>query len=373
MENRAPRQYYLDWLRVIAILVVFLYHCSRFFDSDYWHVKNHDTAFTADLLQFIVIEWMMPLFFFISGASTWYALQAKAAGKFAKDRIKRIFVPLLFGIFILSPHQVYLERLTHGQFQGSFIGFLPHYFDGWYAFGGNFAWMGLHCWYLLLLLLFSFGTLPLLLAIKKRRQRASPVPAISSLLYPLTALLLLSLPAFFLPPDRFPGSRLWGGWSLFEHLVLFLLGYYAFSRQEITATWSRYRYVWLTATILLTALNLFLAIRHIMFEFQTAGYFGKILLRAAVCLAWIFTLMGFAEKKLNYTNATLRYTNEAVLPFYILHQPVIILVGYFVIQWHAQPGPKFLVIVVWSFSIVAALYAFVVKRNKGLRYLHGMA
>ncbi|MCL4517408.1 MAG: hypothetical protein M1379_17815 [Firmicutes bacterium] len=74
----------------------------------------------------------------------------------------RLAVPWALVVFILSPHQVYIERLTHRQFSGSFAGFLPHYFDGWYGIApnGNFAWMGLHLWYLLFLFLFSTVTLP---------------------------------------------------------------------------------------------------------------------------------------------------------------------------------------------------------------------
>ena len=164
----AKRLYYLDWIRVITILVVFLFHCCMFFTFYDWHVKNAVLSPAIDLIAFILLQWMMPMFFFISGAGTWYALKFKSSGKFIKDRIKRLVVPLIFGIFILSPHQVYLERFTHHQFKGSFIDFIPYYFHGWYALGGNFAWMGLHLWYLLLLFIFSVILLPLFLFIKRK-------------------------------------------------------------------------------------------------------------------------------------------------------------------------------------------------------------
>ena len=37
------RRYELDWLRVMAILVVFLYHSTRFFNLGDWHIKNVNT------------------------------------------------------------------------------------------------------------------------------------------------------------------------------------------------------------------------------------------------------------------------------------------------------------------------------------------
>lgn len=362
------RQYYLDWMRVITILLVFLFHCARFFDFDDWHVKNAALSTTANLFTFFMVQWMMPLFFFISGASTWLALQFKAGGKFFADRVKRILVPLMFGILILSPHQVYLERLTHGQFKGSFIDFLPHYFSGLYGLGGNFAWMGLHLWYLLLLFIFSVIALPLFMLIKKQKREI----AIPPFIYVLVFIIILALPGCLLIPDGLAGGRMWGGWSIFEHLVVFIAGYYAFSKPGITKLWVPYRYFFLLGTVLLTAANLYLLINHIKFEFGTTFYLLKVLLRAAVCFSWIFTFLGFAESKLNYTNRYLKYSSEAVLPFYILHQPFIILIGYFVIELHSPVGLKYVMIIFYSFIAVMVVYEFLVRRIGVLRYLFGM-
>jgi fucose 4-O-acetylase-like acetyltransferase len=86
----------------------------------------------------------MPLFFVLSGMSSFYALKGKRVGQFVSERVKRLLIPFIFGVFVLIPPQVYIERVSHGQYSGSFVRFFPHYFDGFYAFGGNFAWMGLH-------------------------------------------------------------------------------------------------------------------------------------------------------------------------------------------------------------------------------------
>jgi len=365
------RQYYLDWLRVITIILVFFFHCSRFFDFDDWHVKNAAISGTANLFTFFMVQWMMPLFFFISGASTWFALQSKSGWNFLKDRVKRILIPLLFGIFILSPHQVYLERLSHHQFTGTLIDFLPHYFSGWYAFGGNFAWMGLHLWYLLLLFIFSVITLPLFLLWKKPSVKQTEFK--SSFIYLVIFIILLALPGCFLIPNVVLGWRVWGGWNIVEHLILFILGYFAFSKAGIPKLWPKYRYLLLLITVLSTAVNLYLFVNHIRFEFGTFYYCLKILLRSLVCFSWIFTLLGFAENKLNYTNKFLKYGNEAVLPFYIIHQPVIVLIGYFVVQTQLSIGVKYGIIVFISLSIVMFCYEFLIKRFEVLRFLFGIS
>jgi peptidoglycan/LPS O-acetylase OafA/YrhL len=141
--SECNRRYDIDWLRIFAMLMVFIYHCGRFFNEEDWHVKNPQTSYGITVSLAIVGQWMMPLFFVLSGASSYYALSYQSAARYIRSRINRFVVPLVFGVFVLiAPLEVYLERLSHGQFAGSFWKFYPHYFDGWYNFGGNFASMG---------------------------------------------------------------------------------------------------------------------------------------------------------------------------------------------------------------------------------------
>ncbi|MFC1904583.1 acyltransferase family protein, partial [Chloroflexota bacterium] len=107
-------------------------------------------------------QWMMPLFFIVSGAAVVYSLRSRNARGFLKERVLRILVTwVLIGIFVIAPPQVYLERLTHGDFSRTFFQFYPHYFEGVYGFGGNFAIVPLHLWYLVFLFIFSLIALPL--------------------------------------------------------------------------------------------------------------------------------------------------------------------------------------------------------------------
>ena len=114
---------------------------------------------------------MMPLLFAVSGARTFYAPRRRGGVEFLKDHTLRLLVPLLVGIFTHVAWQVYLDRVTHHRFTGSFWQFCPHYFDGWFEYGGNFAWMGLHLWYLELLFVFSIVFLPLFLWLRRGAGR----------------------------------------------------------------------------------------------------------------------------------------------------------------------------------------------------------
>jgi glucan biosynthesis protein C len=154
---------YIDGLRVFAILVVFLFHNARFFDLEDWHVKNAETSLGFTIFIVFTSQWIMPLFFILSGLSTFYALRFQTVKQYIWSKVRRLAVPLMVGMFTHVSYQVYLERLTHGDFTGSFLEFLPHYFEGGYGFGGNFAWMGLHLWYLEMLLVYSLLMLPFFL------------------------------------------------------------------------------------------------------------------------------------------------------------------------------------------------------------------
>src|SRR5947207_4503997 len=110
--STATRRFDLDWLRLLVILVVFVFHCGRFFDTDGWHVKNAVRHQSVQVWTTFLVCWMMPLIFVISGASTFYALKSAGAGRFVRDRAVRLLVPLLAGIFTHIALQVYLERIS---------------------------------------------------------------------------------------------------------------------------------------------------------------------------------------------------------------------------------------------------------------------
>ncbi len=361
------RSYYLDWVRVISIGLVFLFHCGRFFDHEDWHVKNNSTSELATQAIFFMSRWIMPLFFFISGGSTWFALQGKTAGSFSKSRLKRIAVPLVFGVLVLCPPQVYLERLSHNQFSGSLLEFMPHYFEGWYAFGGNFAWMGLHLWYLLLLLVFSFVGLPLFQLFRKRLPggtKATPIVL-------LISMLLLALPGTFLDPDGIAGSRIWGGWSMVEHFVIFMMGFVSFSGVGFPVMLEKFRYFFLMTAIALSIVVMTPSDISDL-SYGEPWYAAKMLVRTAHCMTCIFTILGSAHRHLNCSGSTLKNLNEAVLPFYILHQAVIVPLGFYVVNTSWTMGIKYVVTATSSFMIIMLLYA-IVRRSRVLRFIFGMA
>jgi glucans biosynthesis protein C len=121
----AVRNNYLDWLRVLAILFVLVYHSTRFFNLEDWEVKNPVRYEWVEIWNLFSWNWMMPLIFVISGASLYYAVGKSGAGKFVKDKVLRLLIPFLVGVSTHATLQVYLNWITHGLFNGSYLQFLP--------------------------------------------------------------------------------------------------------------------------------------------------------------------------------------------------------------------------------------------------------
>jgi surface polysaccharide O-acyltransferase-like enzyme len=372
MKGKASgnRFYDIDWLRVLGMLAIFLFHNARFFNDEDWHVKNNTLDFGMSVFVTILNHFIMPLFFVLSATAIYYALKKRTNAEFIGERFLRLLVPFLVGTFSHIMLQVYIENISHNRFSGTFWQFIPHYFDGWYGFGGNFAWMGLHLWYLLMLFIFSW-----LLLSTFRRIYQSPkfTKSIADLGTKFFGPFLFIMPIFLMEllvslSVETVGRRDFGGWSPLTYLVFFVIGY-------LIATDERYRLAIQKVRVLSLTLSLLTVIAGyiLLAEMDLSGINPiYLVVRATNSWCWLLAFMGFASRYLSFKNHTLTYANEAILPFYILHQSVIVVIGYFIKDWRWAVLPKSLFLSAWSFILIMFLYEFVVKRINLLRYLFGM-
>jgi len=373
METKpSQRRYDLDWLRVLAFGAVFFYHCGRFFNSSGWHVKNAKTSAVADILTGLFEPWGMPLIFAVSGASIFFALRPGAAGRFVLERGLRLLVPLALGIVILAPPQIYLERLTRGEFKGSFFQYLPRYFQH------DLDWTGVHLWYLEYLFLFTLVFVPLFIWLKQpsgRRAlgvigRFSTFPgAIFLWAIPFILLAILVDPFGLLRPA--PAEAV-------LRLVMFpmfvVYGFLVFADDAIQRAIIRQRWTALVVALAMTPIPPLVSqgIKEWGWKLGFPNY--ALLMTAGGLLIWsyLLTFLGFAMRHWKADRPLLAYANEAVLPFYILHQPVILLVGYFVIQLELPIAVKYLMIAPPAFGMTLGLYEFGVRRWNPVRRLFGL-
>lgn len=379
VKSKPERRYDIDWLRVLAMLSIFVFHCARFFNYEYWHVKNNQLDLGMSVFVSFLVLWIMPLFFLLSGEGSYFALSFRTGGKYITERFKRLVVPFLFGTFVvLIPLQVYIERVSHLQFAGSFIEFYPHYFDGLYALGGNFAWMGLHLWFLEFLFIFSLIALPLFLylrteAIKRRISR------VSAYLKKPGTIFLLGIPLVImgLLVDLQPGgigllifNQAFGGWSLAEYIIFFIYGYLIASDMNFKETLERHRKIALVMGVITSTL-----LMQLLYFYSIGPSFTYILsaiLRPFSSWLLLVAILGFGSKYLSFNNRVLKYANEAVLPFYILHQTVIVTIGFYIASWNASVIVKYFILSTLSFAVIVSIYDLLIKRNNWLRFLFGM-
>jgi len=356
---------------VFATGAVFVFHCARFFDPEDWHVKNPERSEALGILVGFLVQWLMPLFFILSAISIRHTLSRKPVLECVVDRIRRLGVPLVFGTLVLIPPQVYIERVTHGGFEGSFIDFLPHYFDGWYGFGGNFAWMGLHLWYLEVLLIFSLLALPLfrwmmrpksMARIQSLAETTARQGTIYAVVVPIAAIEML----VNLQPAGV-GRRDFGGWSLLTYAVFFLVGFVIGCDRRFRLAVERERKVVLVAGI---------AAAGLLYLLASIGYSDRwwpvALLRAVNAWSWLVAIMGFASVRMDSSSPFLVRANEAVLPFYVLHQTVIVTLAFLLIGWKAPIAAKYVVLAVGSLVVILAVYQGAIARFRILRFLFGM-
>jgi hypothetical protein len=217
--------------------------------------------------------------------------------------------------------------------------------------------------------------LPLFLWLKKSRSGQWTLNAFGDFLARPGMVFILALPAFVLLralDEETWGTQVLGGWSVLIYPFFFIAGFLIISNGRLQARIRQMRWLSLGLGIALTPAYLFL-------EFQTrypALYplrgSPKDLLNCLVGWSWLLMVFGFGMQRLNFNTHFLKYANEAVLPFYILHQTVIVTLGYFIVRWPIPDWLKFIILLLSSFGVVMLLYEYLVRRNNLLRFLFGM-
>lgn len=371
-DQPARHWYYLDWLRVVAVLGVFLYHGASLFD--YQSIFLNSPRLDWRMTQYVrVVElWGMPLLFVVAGVAMSFSLKHRTNQRFVSERFKRLVVPLCIGIFVLSPLVVYIQRITHHEFVGSFWQFFPHYFDGWYGFGGNFAWNGLHLWFLLQLFLFSVIMLPLFRYLARTPHVAAVlrrVPALQGELFVLVLICgtaLVETLANFQPSGV--GMRLVGGWSILTYLAFFVGGYLLAINPQVLTSFEHNRVLTLLVGICGVALYVILVVGYTSSTYTVT----MSALRALIAWCLVATTIGLAKRYLDFGTRLLYEANQAVLVLYILHVPVMVFVAYSTITWGLPVLATYLFTEAVSFAIIVGLYLTVIRPFPLMRLAFGM-
>lgn len=369
------RLYYIDWLRVLAMACIFLFHNARFYDAFAdWHVKNASTNLVASAIIAFMSQWIMPLFFLIAGAGTYYALKSRRVGQFVQERTSRLLVPLIIGMFVIVVPQAYFEAVSHGEQLGGYN--FPQLYWLYLQNLPDLPWF--HLWFLAYLFVFSIITIPLFMTRSSSGKSViSRLATVFNKPWALILLLVLSIAIvdIFLYPTGYWGHRVSGGWNIVAYLLFFIFGYLIFANPSIMETVKKLRWITLSIGIIafLSAVAFFIdEIAEPEKYFGSTKFIIAHFIQALNTWCWLLAILGLGSQFLNRKNRFLSYANEAVLPFYILHQTIIISIGFYVVQWNTSVGLKYLTIASTSFIAIMLIYELFVRRFTILRFLFGM-
>ena len=371
------RLYFLDWVRILAFAMLVPYHVGMYYVTWYWHVKSPFASSALEPWMRLSSPWRMSLLFVVSGAATAFMLASQGASiALLRQRTARLLLPLLCGVLVVVPPQSYFEVVQRFQFAGSFADFMQLYLS---AYGGFCSakrsclilptWN--HLWFLPYLLCY---TVLLWLSVRgsanildRIAARADAVLRANDL---QRAYWLLLLPIFYLTSTRlllqprYPISNaLAGDWFAHsQYLALFLLGAVL---ARVPAVWPRFEQIrWFA-----------LGLALLSWATLVAGFNISVIRPIAFSAEqWcaIAAALGFARRHLNRDSKVRIYLTEAVFPFYILHQSVIILLAIALAPLMLPPMLEGPLLIVATF--VLALLSFEgIRRIGWLRPLFGLS
>ena len=359
---------------MFAVLLLIPYHTGMIFTDWDFHIKNNVTSTGITIINGFIDNWHMPLFFLLAGASSWFALNKRPPVAYIKERFLRLIIPLVFGIIIIVPPQTFYERIQKLGFSGNYFDFYSHLFNGIYP-KGNLTWN--HLWFLFYLFVISVAVLPLILSWKSGRG-ASFIESFCTWLAKGPRILLLFIPLAITQMTlkvAYPGPQnIVSDWArILFMMVIFLYGVLFYIFPWYRESFERNLGIAFATGV---AISAFFIISHLLDYRFVFGYNLPNLLQLGIkslaTLCWLIVLLGFSQRTLNFSNRFLEYASEAVLPIYILHQTIIIILGYYIVNTGFPLIVKYTFINIFSFVLIVAIYETTVKRFGVLRILFGM-
>lgn len=384
-----PRRHDIDALRVFAFALLILYHAGMVYVAEWgYHVKS---SHGFEWLQWPMIalnRWRMPLLFTISGIALGLAMASRAALRLSLSRSWRLLLPLLFGMLAIVPVQAYCEARMNGAVPSGYGAFLLRYLQlqpwpegGWRGAGYGITWN--HLWYLAYIWVYSMALLvlaPMLDSAPGRRLRTW------LLLRPRAWWVLLPAAWLFaclwwLHPRFGETHALVGDWYAHARYFALFLGGWLMARDD--RFWRgvagmRGRMLALALVCIGIELSLRAAGRYLPAEeipaFALHVDWGMIERAARALYTWsaLLAILGWGQALLNRPFRWLPYASEAVYPWYVLHQSILILAAYWLIPQDLGPVWEPLLGLAITIAGCALLHELLIRRVRWLRPLFGL-
>ncbi len=359
-----PRIATLDWLRVSLILLVFLHHALMPFNGDDWHITNSEHSKLLDDIMVFFEQIRLPTLFFIAGAGTSLLLNTLSAWQFSVDKIRRLLLPLLVGMLCVVPIQHYYESPE------SYDSIIHAYQSTWLKFDANHLWFIEFLWVFMLLAAFITwirGAFFKHVRIRLPKLTLSPI-VILGLIAIVLVFTRVTLKAYEPSQDHDLLNYSVSGF----YLSFFVFGVLAIKSRAVWQTFESQRRISLIS---------FLIISVLFYGYYYVDFSPYLSLSVRWLIWWgmctlvsytaLLTMMGFGLRYLRHSPPWLRVLNTHIFPFYIFHQSVIVVLGFYVV---ALPIGIFAKAALLSFSslLVSSLLCISVSLATPLKWLFGL-
>ncbi len=342
------RRHDIDWLRVIAIGLLLIYHIAIGFQP--WGVfiqfiQNGDSLESIWTPMSMLNVWRIPLLFFVSGMGVCFAIKKRTWKQLIQERSQRILMPYLFGIFTIVPIHVLLWQLYYHQAP------IYSFFPG-------------HLWFLGNIFIYVLVLSPIFFYLKSRPDGKLQKWLRYIFSHPFWLLLIVIpfiIEALLVNPESYAlyAMSFHGFWL---GMIAFLLGFcFVSTGNGFWNTVLKWRWMYL-----LIAAGLY-GVRLVLYKLEGPNYLTSI----ESCF-WILTVFGFGFKYLNKPSKSLSYLSQAAYPIYIIHMIFIYLGSYFLFTQPLSAMLKFVLLIAFTAIGCFVTYEFVIRRINIIRPLFGL-
>lgn len=342
------RRYDIDWLRVIAIGLLLIYHIAIVFQP--WalfigFMRSDEQLLGLWTPMTLLNVWRIPLLFFVSGMGVFFAMRKRNVKQLLLERARRILFPYLFGIVAIVP----LHFLIFQDYYDQTLTYVAHPAHLWFL--GNLT---IYISILFPLFYYLVRTTGSAFHRGLAKLMSSPVGPLTLTIFFVAEVLIVKPQVFALYAQTAHGYFI-GFLGFFFGFLLVYIG------KPFWNTMLNWRYFYLGLAVLLFLNRLWI------FNNAAPNY-----LMAVESVVWIYTLFGFAHKHLNHPSKALKYLSKAVYPVYIIHMAVLYAAAYVILPLQIPATAQFLLIVLITGIGCIGIYELVLKRVPFLGNAFGM-
>jgi glucan biosynthesis protein C len=345
--STANRRHDIDWLRIIAIALLLIYHVVIVFQPWGYYIGFIQSAETSDVIWIpmaLLNVWRIPLLFFVSGMGVCFALRRRDWKQLILERARRILLPLIFGSFFIVPIHVFLFQ---------------KYYEQEIVYSPSVG----HLWFLLNICIYVTQIIGF--AFLDKNYDYKFFNFLRGLLKRPYFIYLFIIPfileAELVNPEYF-SLYVGTGHGFLIGMLAFFFGFLFVAIGD--AFWNAV--VKIKTFSIIIAFVLYL-VRLIYFELNAPNFLTSI-----ESMNWIFAVLGFGFKYLNKPGKILSYLSQAVYPVYIIHMIFLYLASFIFLPLNLPLELNLILIILFTFIGCFVTYDLIIRRISFIRPLFGL-